>query len=186
MVLIPHCTTALTVGCGFLMMLPTSVAPPHLCLMAWISGLFFDVLDGVLARRLNATSLVGANFDMIADLSCFGIAPACFFVRQQLGGGSDALVLGASFMYMLSAVFRIAREMAVHSGARPFAFVGIPTNLASVASVPLARWAPVGAWPSLVMLLTSVLMLSRFHVPKGLGIVKISGSGERRSSKVEF
>lgn len=177
MVIFPHLTTALTVCCGFTILVATS--SPELCLLACAVGLFTDVLDGAVARQLNASSAVGANFDMVADLSCFGIAPSAFFARQQLGGSHDVLVLLAGGFYMLVACFRIAREITAHNGTRPFAFVGVPTNLASVFAMITAYRAPKAAWPSAVLLALAALMMSKLHVPKGLGLVKLQAKHDK-------
>ena len=39
----------------------------------------FDKLDGFAARLVNASSEFGAQFDSLADLIAFGLAPAFFF-----------------------------------------------------------------------------------------------------------
>lgn len=37
-----------------------------------------------LARSLKATSKFGAAFDQLADLTCFGVGPAIFYIRHEL------------------------------------------------------------------------------------------------------
>ena len=67
---------------------------------AWIivwCGLL-DVMDGVSARLLKATSDFGAEFDSMADLVSFGVAPAVLMLNAglQIGGieaGSPQFVL---------------------------------------------------------------------------------------------
>merc|ERR1739845_9560 len=82
-----------------------------------------------------AQSKFGSAFDQLADLTCFGIGPAIFFMRMQLDG-LDAwgwvqfMSLLAGYVYVVSSVARIARELVVHNISRPTFFVGIPTNLA--------------------------------------------------------
>ena len=43
----------------------------------WIAvGAFFDLLDGMVARLLHATSPIGADLDSLSDVVTFGLAPA--------------------------------------------------------------------------------------------------------------
>ncbi|MBR6454953.1 MAG: CDP-alcohol phosphatidyltransferase family protein, partial [Fibrobacter sp.] len=45
----------------------------------------FDKLDGFAARLVNASSEFGAQFDSLADLVAFGLAPAfCFFFTYKI------------------------------------------------------------------------------------------------------
>ncbi len=44
----------------------------------------FDVFDGLIARLTNTTSAFGVEFDSLADLTSFGIAPAIIVYRASL------------------------------------------------------------------------------------------------------
>ncbi len=74
---VPNSFTALSLLLGVASIVTTQLG--DLELAAWIivwCGLL-DVLDGVSARLLKATSNFGAEFDSMADLVAFGVAPAC-------------------------------------------------------------------------------------------------------------
>ncbi|MCV2875238.1 phosphatidylcholine/phosphatidylserine synthase [Rhodobacteraceae bacterium XHP0102] len=43
-----------------------------------------DGLDGLIARRLNATSRLGAELDSLSDFLCFGVAPALLVYQLML------------------------------------------------------------------------------------------------------
>merc|ERR1719414_1118629 len=83
---LPNAITFVTVACGFLLMVSTSIPAisPKVCVFATVCGLVADVLDGQVARWLRVKSKFGATFDQLADLTCFGIGPAIFFPRQRL------------------------------------------------------------------------------------------------------
>eukprot|EP00405_Crypthecodinium_cohnii_P013573 CAMPEP_0206445004 /NCGR_PEP_ID=MMETSP0324_2-20121206/15238_1 /ASSEMBLY_ACC=CAM_ASM_000836 /TAXON_ID=2866 /ORGANISM="Crypthecodinium cohnii, Strain Seligo" /LENGTH=194 /DNA_ID=CAMNT_0053913113 /DNA_START=87 /DNA_END=668 /DNA_ORIENTATION=- len=174
---IPNAITFVTVFSGFLLMVSTSVpgVSPKVCVFATAMGLCADVLDGQAARVLRVKSKFGATFDQLADLTCFGIGPAIFFVRQQQQAmGADApwsmqiLTCLAGYMYLACSVFRIARELIVHSGDRPLYFVGIPTNLACVFAVPAsATFAGSTFLPFLIVILSGMMVMP-YHIPKGL------------------
>merc|ERR1712012_7466 len=174
--------TFVTVLCGFLLMASTSVPgiSPSICVFACFLGLCTDVLDGQAARMLQVKSKFGATFDQLADLTCFGIGPAIFFVRQRLLALPEASVLSnlltcfAGYAYMGASTFRIARELIVHSGARPLYFVGIPTNLACVLAVPASAYVPASALVPWLILILSGMMVMPYRVPKGLWIFNVT------------
>src|ERR1051325_4791524 len=104
----------------------------------------FDALDGRLARMGGRESLFGAEFDSLADVVSFGIAPALmvFFlilsptqgypIFQQMGGF-------LSFVYLLCAAIRLARfnvitNPALHRDAKDSNkdFIGLPVPAAGL------------------------------------------------------
>jgi len=180
---IPNAITCVTVACGFVLMVSSSIPgiSPGVCVFATFLGLVADVLDGTAARWLNVKSKFGATFDQLADLTCFGIGPGIFFTRQGLiHEASDSLtvrtfmVILAGYSYMACSVFRIARELIVHEGARPLYFVGIPTNLACIFLVPLAAVFPHHPLLPVVVLVLSGMMVMPVEIPKGLGIFRVT------------
>merc|ERR1719414_621411 len=180
---LPSCITAVTVGCGFVLMVSTALPSisPSACVVATMLGLVADVLDGTLARKLQVKSKFGAFFDQLADLTCFGIGPGIFFVRQRLGQQEvldftfpNVLTLLSGYSYCVCSVMRIARELKVHDGVRPLYFVGIPTNLACCLAVPLAAYCPDQAWLPLVIFTLSGMMVMPVKIPKGLGVFTVT------------
>ena len=181
---VPNCLTAVTVSCGFILMISVTLGvDSRYCVAAVMTGLVTDVLDGVAARMLDVKSPFGAAFDQLADLTCFGIGPGVFFATTQLQRLTDwnnetpgikprqYWTLFAGFCYVLASVVRISRALIVHNGSRPTHFVGIPTNLAAFILVPTVGFFPrARALPWLVLAL-SFLMVSTFRIPKGLGII---------------
>mmetsp|Transcript_16228 Transcript_16228/g.51827 ORF Transcript_16228/g.51827 Transcript_16228/m.51827 type:complete len:195 (+) Transcript_16228:75-659(+) len=189
--IVPNALTAGTVLCGTVLIVSPALAPlePATVVSILLLALTLDVLDGAAARVLSVKNPVGGNFDQLADLTCFGIAPAIYFIGQRLRGAGqlgsakldsagewpgqlqiDALV---AFFYVLCSVYRIARELVVHSGKRPLHFVGIPTNLAALLFVPATAYAPEHALLPAYGLVLSCFMVSWFHIPKGLWIVTV-------------
>jgi CDP-diacylglycerol---serine O-phosphatidyltransferase len=141
-----------------------------------------DKLDGFAARALKASSAFGAQFDSLADLTAFGIAPGLlvYFYTESLDptwfvGHRPMMVVAVSF-YMLSAAIRLARFNAVDSTTRVDSFQGLPSPFAGgivVLSVLLhAKHAAerlVGDGMILFPLLlavTGLLMVSSLCLPK--------------------
>jgi CDP-diacylglycerol--serine O-phosphatidyltransferase len=111
---------------------------PPLVLAGWmiIWCTLLDKLDGVSARLLRATSEFGAQFDSMADLTAFGIAPGLlvYFYTQKLDptwfASHRAVMLAACSFYMLCAAVRLARYNAVDSANLDRFIQGLPSPFA--------------------------------------------------------
>lgn len=150
----------------------------------------FDALDGRLARMGGKESFFGAEFDSLADVVSFGLAPALmvfFLILSPTQGYPNFREIGwlFGFIYLLCATIRLARfNVITHPllqkpGVRANKdFVGLPVPAAAgtVAALvlfllnlaaherELQRWAL--ALPVL-MLLIAILMVSRVRYPSG-------------------
>jgi CDP-diacylglycerol---serine O-phosphatidyltransferase len=69
-------------------------------------ALFFDVLDGKIARWRQKHSALGADLDSLADVVSFGVAPAVLGFTLGLRGGLDALCL---IYFVACGISRLAR-----------------------------------------------------------------------------
>lgn len=104
-----------------------------------IYSVLFDRLDGLVARRLRATSELGMQLDSLADFLNFGLAPvfmlyAYLCARPDLpfdDGWERPLLLGACALWTLAAAFRLAR-FNIHSDENvpTKVYFGVPTTLA--------------------------------------------------------
>jgi CDP-diacylglycerol--serine O-phosphatidyltransferase len=97
-----------------------------------------DKVDGFLARLLRASSEFGVQFDSLADLAAFGVAPAALFYgylvkRSGLGfaqAGPAQLALGAAVvLYVLAVAFRLARFNVAAPATGTQIYFGLPTTL---------------------------------------------------------
>jgi CDP-diacylglycerol--serine O-phosphatidyltransferase len=153
---------------------------PPLILAGWliIWCTLLDKLDGVSARLLGASSAFGAQFDSMADLTAFGIAPGLlvYFYMQTLDPAWFAahrpLVVAASALYMLCAAMRLARYNAIDSANLADFIQGLPSPFAGGIVVLLVLIHPkhlVGvpaiAFP-LLLIIMSLLMVSPLYLPK--------------------
>ncbi len=132
-----------------------------------------DRLDGKVARRLNAVSLLGKELDSLADLVSFGVAPIVAAWRLGLDtlGLAGALVC---ILYPLAGAFRLAR---FNSTAFDNVFTGMPitiagalmslVNLFNCFLLSRERLTPLhSVWTALIALLMSYLMISRLQIRK--------------------
>jgi len=151
----------------------------------------FDALDGRLARMGGKESLFGAEFDSLADVVSFGLAPALmvfFLIIRPVAGDQTLLSVGGliGFIYLLCAAIRLARfnvitHPLIHrpSGkASNKDFVGLPVPAAAgtVAALVLfllnlmssdksLQWTTLALPP--LLLLVAMLMVSMVRYPSG-------------------
>lgn len=181
---VPNSFTALSLLLGVASIVTTQLG--DLELAGWIivwCGLL-DVLDGVSARLLKATSNFGAEFDSMADLVAFGVAPAVLMLNAglQLGGiqydsGQFWVLLVAVAVFVLAGAMRLARFNLISDQPSTGWFAGVPITAAGgglvapivlvlihfpdiTASLPLHLYLPV------VMFVFALLMISRLRFPK--------------------
>lgn len=181
---IPNSFTALSLLLGVGSIITTQLG--DLELAAWLivwCGLL-DVLDGVSARLLKATSNFGAEFDSMADLVAFGVAPAVLVLNAglQIAGveydsGPFWVLLVAVAVFVLAGAMRLARFNLISEETTPGWFAGVPITAAgggvtsSVVLVLLhheeiALSLPLHLYFPVMMFVLALLMISRIRFPK--------------------
>ncbi|MDR0518064.1 MAG: CDP-alcohol phosphatidyltransferase family protein [Fibromonadaceae bacterium] len=141
-----------------------------------------DKLDGFAARAFNASSEFGAQFDSLADLIAFGIAPPfmLMFAYKNLaadwyGSHSIAIFAGAA-VYMVCTAMRLAKYNAMDSNSYPDYFSGLPSTFAGAANailmVLLCKYNFFNSCQSMLyiplaaLVFTGILMVSPLFLPK--------------------
>jgi CDP-diacylglycerol--serine O-phosphatidyltransferase len=144
------------------------------------------MLDGRIARMTGTTSAFGVEFDSLADVISFGIAPA---VLTFMWGLQPLQRLGwaAGFIYLTAAAIRLARFNIQTGTSDKRYFAGLPSPAAAAIPASTIYLYPAGFTdPRLalialaVMVVPAVLMVStiRFNSFKAIDMQK------RRSYKV--
>ena len=113
----------------------------------------FDLFDGRVARMTKTQSAFGIEFDSLADLVSFGVAPAVIAYKWSLGAAGFAGVLVA-FLYLLAGALRLGRFNIIShkpkpKGEKPDKYMlGLPIPMAAafVIALLLAERA-MGGWP---------------------------------------
>lgn len=97
---------------------------------------FFDLLDGMLARLTNGTSLFGVELDSLSDIVSFGVAPGFLLYEFGLKGfGILGLVVAA--LPALCGAVRLARFNIGFDGEKKDYFSGLPIPGQAVVIVTL-------------------------------------------------
>ncbi len=182
---LPNLLTAGNLACGFFAVTwifkytgGTDFAPIWSAIKLILGAFVFDFLDGFVARLGRKESQFGREFDSLADIVSFGVAPACLVYQVVLYQFKQTgWVISA--IYLLCGGIRLARfNILSMRGSKPVKgeFVGfpIPSAAALVVSVTMFIMSLVGEGRELgpsrfilpvLLLLLSALMVSSVRYP---------------------
>ena len=135
-------------------------------------SIVFDITDGAVARLVGAVTPFGLQFDSLADLVSFGLAPAllAFTLFSEGRDGWDPLGWVACFVWVACAAIRLARfNTTIDPTADKRYFTGMPSP--GAAGVVLASVFAFGGqmqgrerlWVLLVVVLPALLMVSNIR-----------------------
>ncbi|MGA2685440.1 MAG: CDP-diacylglycerol--serine O-phosphatidyltransferase [Verrucomicrobiota bacterium] len=198
---LPNLLTAGNLFCGFVALtkivdanlMPDDAGdvnwmPIKLALAFILLACIFDLFDGRVARMGGVESPFGREFDSLADLVSFGVAPAFLVQRVVLAdvfGEYRQISWFIASIYLLCGAFRLARfnVLSLHAGGGGKDFLGFPIPSAAglVASLTLLiihfneNEKNLGKWNYLlavVLVFLSAMMVSTVRYPsfKSLGL----------------
>ena len=129
---VPSFFTLMNLFSGFLAIIQTIEGRfDYACWMIVLAA-FFDVLDGMMARLTNTSSLFGIELDSLADVVSFGVAPSVLVYQFGLSA-FGVLGLIASSLPAICGAVRLARFNVSFEGVKKDYFVGLPTpGMASI------------------------------------------------------
>lgn len=106
--LLPSIITTIGVFFGFYSIIQSISGNFKIAAITIIFAAFFDALDGRVARLTKTQSDFGAQYDSMADLVSFGVAPAILIYKWNL---YDFGVVGLMFIsiYLIFTILRLAR-----------------------------------------------------------------------------
>jgi CDP-diacylglycerol--serine O-phosphatidyltransferase len=164
--------TLFTVGnlfCGYSSIVQSSAGRLESAALLILLAAILDGLDGRIARLTGTTSEFGIEFDSLADIVSFGIAPALLAYHWGLGPGRIGWSL--AFLYVVCAAMRLARyNIGTAATADKRYFVGLPSPMAgsvlacivfAFPTPPEARW--LSAMLAGLVFSVAILMVSRLR-----------------------
>jgi CDP-diacylglycerol---serine O-phosphatidyltransferase len=193
---LPNLLTAGNLFCGFVALtkiveanLPDDFSEIKYALGFILLACIFDLFDGRVARMGGVESPFGREFDSLADLISFGVAPAFLVHRvvlRDVFGYHPELGWFIASIYLLCGAFRLARFNCLAAlpgggGTKDFLGFPIPSAAGLVASLTLLivklneNDRQLGKWKYLlvgVLLFLSAMMVSTVKYPsfKSLGL----------------
>lgn len=123
------------------------------------AAMFFDLSDGAVARKLGVSSTFGKQFDTIADMVSFGLAPAVIVCATV---SWSPLSLGLGAFYVIATLFRLYDYGRSKDRTPRGFFRGLPS--------PAAAWVVISSVPfqnptlSLLILVTAAVLMCSFRV----------------------
>ncbi|GAB5413043.1 MAG: CDP-diacylglycerol--serine O-phosphatidyltransferase [Congregibacter sp.] len=122
--LLPNLFTTAALFCGFYAVVAAMRGDYETAPIAILFALVLDGLDGRVARMTNSSSKFGAEYDSLADMVSFGVAPALVMFSWALG---DLGKIGwsAAFIYVACAALRLARFNTQVGVGDPNFFIGL-------------------------------------------------------------
>src|SRR5690554_4059235 len=176
--LLPNLLTTGAMFAGFYAILAGMNGNFQEAAMAIFVAMFFDGLDGQVARMTNTQSAFGVQYDSLSDMVSFGVAPAVVafsWMLQDLGKVGWA----AAFIYASCAALRLARFNTQVDVADKRFFVGLasPSAAALVAGMVWSGHNEASSFgltvlAAVVTAVAGLLMVSNLHYKslKGLDL----------------
>lgn len=134
-------------------------------------ALIFDGLDGRVARLTNTASHFGVEFDSLADIVAFGVAPA-FLFYLYVGESYGRIGIVVSALFIIFGAVRLARFNVTTSHIEPNVFIGLPIPTAaimiSLAILVMEQYPHMSEYKVLMLpfaVVLSLLMVSNIRYP---------------------
>lgn len=127
----PSLFTILNLFFGFLSIIKTMEGNFHGGAWFIILAVLCDGMDGKLARLTDSETGFGVEFDSLADLISFGLAPIILVYYDGFyhWGFYGILFL---FIYLLGGAYRLARFNVLQAGDRSQGYYGLPIPIAAI------------------------------------------------------
>jgi len=164
--LLPNLFTTASLFSGFYAIVAAMNGHFDNAAIAIFVSMILDGLDGRVARITNTQSAFGAEFDSLADMVAFGVAPAlvAFTLNLQTLGNLGWI---ATFIYVAGAALRLARFNTQIGSVDKRYFVGLPS--------PSAAAVVAGfVWATHSFDQTRWLTLLTMLVVAGVGVLMVS------------
>jgi CDP-diacylglycerol---serine O-phosphatidyltransferase len=166
--LLPTSFTTGNLCCGFFSLIESSRGHYEIAALLIIAAGVLDGLDGRIARLTGTTSEFGVEFDSMADISSFGIAPA-FMAYEWALQPFHRIGWLIAFLFVACAATRLARFNIQHGSLDKRFFAGLPSPAAAgvVASVAVAFPDPptqLGFSVLIGVLVTAAALLMVSHI----------------------
>jgi len=160
--ILPNLFTTMNIFCGFYAVIAAVNGATNAAAIAILVAAIFDALDGKIARATHTTSRFGVEYDSLADLISFGLAPGLMiylWALKPLG----RLGWLAAFLFMVCGALRLARFNTQVDSVKSDHFVGLPIPAAAgmlAATVLLHHRLGIGTSANKILILILIYTLS--------------------------
>ncbi|WP_166266489.1 CDP-diacylglycerol--serine O-phosphatidyltransferase [Marinobacter caseinilyticus] len=164
--LLPNSLTTASLFSGFYAIVSAANGMFDNAAIAIFISMILDGLDGRVARMTNTQSKFGEEYDSLADMVAFGVAPGMVAFFWSLNG-LNQFGWAITFIYVAGAALRLARfNTQIGSVDKKF-FVGLPSPAAAAAVAGLV-WCFHAYEPSSWLTLLTIIVVG------GAGVLMVS------------
>ena len=184
--LLPNILTTGCLACGFFAIVSAIHGDFASAGQAIFAAMVFDGLDGRVARWTRTESIFGKEFDSLADMVSFGVAPALVAYQwgvaaiAEYGSGWGRFGWIASFFYAVCAALRLARFNARAATVDKRYFEGLPSPSAAGLVAAFVWFSSEWLEPNLVGLALS------FAVCALAGVLMISAIPYQSTKQIDW
>jgi len=147
---LPNLFTTASLFCAFLSVVRSMEGAFAAAAVLIVLSMLFDGMDGRVARLTHTQSDFGVQFDSIADMTAFGVAPGVVMYKSLLFSmGSLGLI--ASFVFCLCAGVRLARFNCNVGVVDKRFFQGLPSPAAAALIAGFVWLAVEGQFPPFIV-----------------------------------
>ena len=179
--ILPNLFTTLSLLCGFYAIIVAFGGRFRAAAAAIMLSAVFDLLDGTVARLTRTASALGVQYDSLADLIAFGMAPCLLMYFWALAPETTPPAdswykagLAAAFIYLTCGALRLARFNASAGRRDPRFFQGLPISAGAALISAYVLWhslsaaqtaAPSGLTAVILLVVLGLLMVSTLNYP---------------------
>ncbi|MCG8473268.1 MAG: CDP-diacylglycerol--serine O-phosphatidyltransferase [Desulfobacterales bacterium] len=153
--LLPNAFTSMNMFWGFVAIVKSLDGQFEFAAISILIAMVFDSLDGKIARATNTTSQFGIEYDSLADLVSFGMAPSLMmylWVLKPMG----RIGWLAAFLFTICGALRLARFNTMAESTPSNHFLGLPIPAAAAMNATAVMFCtkfgvPASKWPLLFL-----------------------------------
>ena len=171
---IPSLFTVANIFCGFLSIIASSRDQYERAAVLILVAIFADILDGRIARLTGTTTQFGEEFDSLADVVSFGMAPALLAFQWGLWD-VPRIGMAVAFLFLVAGSIRLARFSSANHDSTNFIGLPIPAGAGAISMLVLMSPSPV-THPAFIPVVVafvlglSLLMVSNLPYPSFKGV----------------
>jgi CDP-diacylglycerol--serine O-phosphatidyltransferase len=157
---IPNALTSLNLFCGCIAAYLVFNSRVETAAYFIFAAAFFDMMDGMVARKVNANSAMGKELDSLADMVTFGLVPGAILFMMMGQSGLSAYVSDKTafrlfhffpFIVTVFSALRLAKFNIDTRQTSSFLGLPVPANTLLILSYPLIMKEFPGMFDAILM-----------------------------------
>lgn len=162
MIEFPDVLTLLNLISGMISILFSVAGEYKLAAILMLVAVFFDLIDGRIARYMKKATPFGRELDSLCDIVSFGAAPVVLAFQTTKNIGEGWIFAAIIYIVFLAAgALRLARFNIKELNY----FEGMPITMNGLV-IPIFYFVGLTSWYPFIFLVSAILMISAFRIKK--------------------